>query len=794
MRLPRGSGQEIFREIRRRSPRIPTSLSGAGTLSSRREARRRGEADPWRPCSAPDSPDVGLSGTEPEHEGLFLMVRRAQPHFVRTRVGLLARLALGVALPARRRVFRLARIGVIVLASGCGSESEPPSGPDVQAPSPILDLLAQATDADSALLLSWTAPGDDGDHGRAARYEIRYSLQPPASADWEESLEPTIGPVPSPAGSPETWVLYGLLPDSTYYVRIRSEDEALNRSPPSNVASGMVGDAVAPAAITDLRVSGMVTASRVELRWTMTGDDGMRGPASRSEMRVASAPLDAANWEEAEIVDELPQAAEPGVVQSLLLTELQASRTYYFAIRAIDDAGNLSPIASSLRVETPAITVRASDGSETRHPSVRAALAAVRENETISLGPGIFDGPENRDLEPNGLRITIRGAGASETGTVFDLERAGRAFYFHRAGDTGTVVQGVLIRNGFATDTAPGFGGAVFCFGGASPTLVECVFEGNEAVARGGAVAARAGSSPLISQCEFRGNRSGIDGGALEADEMSRLGITSCLFENNEANGRGGAIALLGNSGGEVRDCDFRDNHAGEFGGAIAAVGSSPLISDCSFQDNDAVRGGGAILCLEGSSPTLDGCLFRGNEGGDWGGAIYCLVGSSPVIDGSIFEGNSAVEGGAILAFRDSLPTLAHSTLVRNRACFGTAVRCVEVGSGVRIDRSILAFGAVPECSGGVGLAIHLQDGATAAVSCTDIFGNAGGDWVRWLEGQESENGNIAADPRFCDVDSGDFRLRNDSPCLDRAGCGLIGALGSCGELRAALYRGADRR
>src|SRR5690606_6089892 len=290
----------------------------------------------------------------------------------------------------RRFALHLAGVvSVILLAAACGSDPEPPSGPDVQPPAAIVDLLAQSTDADSALLLSWTAPGDDGQSGRAARYEIRFSLLPPTSVDWEASIEPIAGPEPAPAGSAETWILTGLLPDSTYYVQIRSEDEAVNRSPPSNVASGRAGDAVAPAAITDLRILGAVTTSRAELRWTMTGDDGMRGRASATQMRVSSAPIDESNWEEAAVVPGLPPAAEPGVEQAVSLTDLEASRTYYFAIRAIDDAGLLSPIATSVRADTPTITVRGSDGTETRYPSLRAALDGVRENETIQLGPGI---------------------------------------------------------------------------------------------------------------------------------------------------------------------------------------------------------------------------------------------------------------------------------------------------------------------------------------------------------------------------------------------------------------------
>jgi len=61
---------------------------------------------------------------------------------------------------------------------------------------------------------------------------------------------------------------------------------------------------------------------------------------------------------------------------------------------------------------------------------------------------------------------------------------------------------------------------------------------------------------------------------------------------------------------------------------------------------------------------------------------------------------------------------------------------------------------------------------------CTDIFGNAGGDWVSNLADQADQNGNICLDPLFCDPTNGNFFLQEGSPCLPdfNPTCGLIGA------------------
>jgi hypothetical protein len=72
-------------------------------------------------------------------------------------------------------------------------------------------------------------------------------------------------------------------------------------------------------------------------------------------------------------------------------------------------------------------------------------------------------------------------------------------------------------------------------------------------------------------------------------------------------------------------------------------------------------------------------------------------------------------------------------------------------------------------------------------LDCTDIFGNADGDWVGEISGQLGVNGNFSANPLFCDLEAGALDLRADSPCLpgqhpEGYDCGLIGAFDeSCG-------------
>jgi hypothetical protein len=90
------------------------------------------------------------------------------------------------------------------------------------------------------------------------------------------------------------------------------------------------------------------------------------------------------------------------------------------------------------------------------------------------------------------------------------------------------------------------------------------------------------------------------------------------------------------------------------------------------------------------------------------------------------------------------------------------------------LENTIIAFNDLGE-------AILCADGNSSAhLTCCDLYGNEGGDWVGYIEDQYGINGNISEDPLFCDPESGDFTLHEDSPCAPftppNEECDLIGA------------------
>lgn len=86
----------------------------------------------------------------------------------------------------------------------------------------------------------------------------------------------------------------------------------------------------------------------VSLSWTAVGDDGLDGQAAAYDLRYAadSANLQT-NWQQAQLVSYLPTPAPAGTAEHLETSiPLQPNRTYYFAIKARDEAGNWSPISN----------------------------------------------------------------------------------------------------------------------------------------------------------------------------------------------------------------------------------------------------------------------------------------------------------------------------------------------------------------------------------------------------------------------------------------------------------------
>lgn len=115
-------------------------------------------------------------------------------------------------------------------------------GGDAVAPGAVTDLEANPGDFPGEIRLTWTAPGDDGATGTASSYTIKvsHSLISEGTFDAAADLDRWISePLPLAGGTPETLLVFGLDPDSTWFFALEAQDEVPNTSGLSNIAGSL---------------------------------------------------------------------------------------------------------------------------------------------------------------------------------------------------------------------------------------------------------------------------------------------------------------------------------------------------------------------------------------------------------------------------------------------------------------------------------------------------------------------------------------------------------------------------
>ncbi|WP_281884824.1 fibronectin type III domain-containing protein [Paenibacillus sp. YYML68] len=225
---------------------------------------------------------------------------------------------------------------------------------DTTAPGAIQDVAA-ASISSSQAELSWTAPGNDGNVGKADYYDVRYDTKPITADSWNEAKRASGEPTPAVPGTNQAMTLSGLYPNTTYYVAMKAGDESGNVAALSNVVTVVmpqVADTIAPAGITDM-VATAVSPYSIKLDWTSTGDDGYVGTATSYEIRYSTSPMTEDSFESALLVNNsiTPQAV--GHAETHTIEGLLPGRTYFVGMKSEDEAGNRSKLSNQKLVTMP---------------------------------------------------------------------------------------------------------------------------------------------------------------------------------------------------------------------------------------------------------------------------------------------------------------------------------------------------------------------------------------------------------------------------------------------------------
>jgi hypothetical protein len=455
---------------------------------------------------------------------------------------------------------------------------------------------------------------------------------------------------------------------------------------------------------------------------------------------------------------------------------------------------------------------------------VQDAIEAASEGDVIELTDGTFRGEGNRDLDFLGKAITVRSQSGDPRVCLLDCQGSyaepHRGLTFHSGEDTTSAVAGLTITMGVGHVGEGGdhYGGGIHC-DGSSPAIRNCILDRNYATMGGGVyctgecsvvfsgcifrnnsgsgVVSRYGPTPHFRDCSFIENWSNSKGAGLCTRE-SVVVLDRCSFVGNVTAADGGG-AFLWFSGATLTDCVFDSNEALWWGGGLNADSEQPpVLTRCVFVGNRAYHGGG--IHLEWCPAILTDCACRENVA-DAGGGIYTINGL-PILTGCTVEDNTAQVGGGVACCGS--PTFTNCTISGNCAPDAAGIYCwrdqLYGWANPVFANALIAFN-----SPGQGLLCAHEP--TITLTCCDIYGNAGGDWTGLIADQLGVNGNIWADPLFCDDQNPEEPLTVHalSPCAaeNNPACGQIGAWpvacgweavdGGCPDHSTGLWLGVCR-
>lgn len=108
--------------------------------------------------------------------------------------------------------------------------------------------------------------------------------------------------------------------------------------------NGSGGDTTPPSVPTNLTATAF-NSTQINVSWTAPGDDGTTGTVTSYDLRHSTSPITSSNFSNATQDTFAGYIAPAGLLQSVGIANLIPNTTYYFAVKAFDEAGNSSPIA-----------------------------------------------------------------------------------------------------------------------------------------------------------------------------------------------------------------------------------------------------------------------------------------------------------------------------------------------------------------------------------------------------------------------------------------------------------------
>ncbi len=198
--------------------------------------------------------------------------------------------------------------------------------------------------------------------------------------------------------------------------------------------------------------------------------------------------------------------------------------------------------------------------------TIQAAVDLAENGDTVLVAAGVYSGDGNRDINLGEKRLTLR----SESGPLATTILCGGSgqdghVAFTGFGDLPIEIDGFSVRGAYSSQ------GSVMNLTSTSPTVRNCIFDGNIGTVSAGAIRCK-NASPIFINCTFVRN-SAPAGAAIYVLAGSQPRFENCIIAHS--GGGGAAIEAHGGGSAELLCCNLYGNSGGNYTGVVAAQGDT---------------------------------------------------------------------------------------------------------------------------------------------------------------------------------------------------------------------------